>query len=77
MMSFLYIGEKEAKYIGFTHHGSYYGFPVWIADDEDFSVAAKFHILEWVIPVISYVEMFISNLMGYEEAFMFKIGEKI
>lgn len=26
--------EKQAKQNGFTHHGSYYGIPLWMSDDD-------------------------------------------
>lgn len=29
-----YITEKKAKTEGFTHHGSYYGIPIWMGNIE-------------------------------------------
>lgn len=53
-----YMTKKEALTLGFTHHGSYYGIPIWISDDDIPMVAAKWAPFELVISVVHYIEGF-------------------
>ena len=43
-----YMTERQAKANSFTHHGSYYGIPVWIGDPHgEFRVATKWAPFEF------------------------------
>lgn len=64
-----YISEKEAKGLGFTHHGYAYGLPVWV-DPESITIAIKFFPFEYLFDII---EVFLA-LTGAPLAL--KIGKK-
>jgi hypothetical protein len=72
-----YMTKKEALAIGFTHHGSYYGIPVWITEDYFPMVAAKWSPLEYVMTLFHYVEAFIQSLSMEDRGFMFHVGPPI
>jgi hypothetical protein len=74
-----YITKAQAVKEGFTNHGSYYGIPVWIANNNYFMVAAKWEPMELAITAAQYVEGFISFIFypDSEPEFMFKLGPKI
>lgn len=73
-----YMNEKQAKAEGFTHHGSYYGIPVWIGDPEgDCMVATKWAPLEWLMTLWHHVEGICHAMRGTEPSFMFKVGREI
>lgn len=44
----IYLSERRAQEIGFTHHGSIYGVPAWMAERSDNEVVAcpKFTVLQ-------------------------------
>ena len=68
----------EAKAAGFTHHGSYYGIPLWMGDvDSDGpSVAVKWVPLDCVMDLFIHIEgLFFPLVHGAdaEPMFMFKI----
>lgn len=69
-----YMTEKQAMRYGFTHNASYYGLPVYVSMDEKFMVAAKWAALDFLLPVISFIESSIAWMLPErEEGFMFKI----
>lgn len=75
-----YIQEAQAKAEGFTHHGLYYGLPIWIAlNTDEPMVAAKVVWLDWLIPIISTIENIVRSIMrpGDESGFMFTITREI
>lgn len=74
-----YITEQEAKELGFTHHGRYYGIPMWLAPREpDFPVAAKWHPLHYLMFVLFYVEALLRSTFSSDDPhFAFHIGDKI
>ena len=68
------MNEKQAMCYGFTHNASYYGLPVYISIDEKFMVAAKWAALDFLIPVISFIETSLNYIFPfYQEGFRFKI----
>lgn len=72
----LFVGTEEAKNMGFTHHGSYYGFPCYLnLDGGGVAVMEKVPLLGWVIPVISAIENTIGLIIKpYEEqGFVFTV----
>ncbi len=73
-----YINAKEAVKRGFTNHGKYYGIPVYIRDDIEFEVTAKWVPLDILIELVTYIEMIIASIFFPErEGFMFLVGPKI
>lgn len=79
MLSYLgYMTESQAVSEGFTHHGSYYGIPVWMSDEEIPMVATKWRPLEPLMTLFHYVEGFVQMLSGEDENyFMFVQKRKI
>lgn len=68
----------EALKRGFTHHGKYYGIPVWLApDDPDFPVVTKWAPLEGVMTAIGFFECIFRLIFGDEELFQFLVTGKI
>ena len=81
-MSFIgYINEKEALDAGFTHHGSYFGIPCWLADidGEGMMVQPKFHFLEYVFDLFVEIEQFLRStfMPGEDPGFQFTLGKEI
>ena len=73
-----YINGKEAVSRGFTNHGKYYGIPLYIKNDVEFEVTAKWMPMDFLIEYICYIEMFIASIFFPErEGFMFLMGPKI
>jgi len=73
-----YMTAKQAKAFGFTHHGKYFGIPVWIGDpDGETMVATKWAPLEYAMSVTHYIEGAIHSLRGTEPSFMFVLGPEI
>lgn len=71
-MIFGYMTAKEARSHGFTHHGSYFGIPVWITPEDA-------EPMDHVMTVAHYVEGFLrSTMFPYDEpGFQFSIGKRI
>lgn len=75
-----YMTVKEAKANGFTHHGSYFGIPVWIGDPErEFMVATKWAPLELAMTAAHYIEGFLLSMFfpEREPGFQFFVGDPI
>lgn len=73
-----YMTADEAKTLGFTHHGSYYGIPCWIGDPMgDCMVATKWAPLEYLMTLWHHVEGLIHDMRGTEPTFMFVIKREI
>lgn len=73
-----YMSEAKAKAEGFTHHGKYYGIPIWIGDPyRDCMVATKVWWLEPVMSAAHVIEGLCHSLRGTEPSFMFLVGRKI
>lgn len=73
-----YTTAIEAKRIGCSHYGSYYGIPIWMGDiDSQAPLAfAKWAPLDYLIPVFSVIEGFLFPLVHGPDAhpmFMFKV----
>ena len=60
-----FVTEQEAAEKGFTHHGKYYGLPVWIAPDgpDGAVVEPKCRIFGWMIGAICYLEIIFRIIM--------------
>lgn len=74
-----YMTAKEAVAHGFTHHGKYFGIPLWIAPDKDFMVATKWAPMEIVMSLAHYVEGFLRSVFfpDDEPVFQFLLGQEI
>ena len=75
-----YMTAKKAKAEGFSHHGKYYGIPVWIGDVHgDFVVATKWEPFEPLMTLFTYIEGFLRAIMfpNEEPVFQFQIGKEI
>lgn len=74
-----YITEKEAFELGFTHHGKYYGIPIWCAPENDMMVATKFFPFEYLMTAFCYIEGFLhaAFLPDQEPYFMFLVTDEI
>lgn len=74
-----YMTEKEAIENGMTHHGYYYGIPLWIAPDKDFLTATKWAPLEIMMTVFHIAEGALQSIFfpDRERGFMFLLGPKI
>ncbi|EKF6774375.1 hypothetical protein OZ393_005338 [Pseudomonas aeruginosa] len=71
--------KAEAQKIGASHHGSYYGIPMWMGDvDSDCPlVFTKWAPFEFVVDLFSYIEGLVNSMLGQEPTFMFKVGRRI
>jgi hypothetical protein len=74
-----YMTAKKALENGFTHHGKYYGIPIWVAPDKDFMVATKWAPMEYVMTAFHYFEGFLSDMFfpDSEPTFQFLLGPEI
>jgi len=76
-----YMTKKTALGHGFTHHGSYYGIPIWIGnfDSECPVVSAKAVWLDPVMDLFSYVESVVRSVAypDREPSFCFRVGKAI
>lgn len=75
-----YMTAKEAKAEGFTHHGNYYGIPIWIGyvDTATPMVATKHAALEPLMTLFHMIEGLVGGLfLNREPAFLFQVGAPI
>lgn len=74
-----YMTAKEAIGQGFTHHGKYFGIPLWVAPEKDFMVATKWAPMEYVMSAFHVIEGFLREAFypDDEPHFQFLLGPKI
>ena len=77
-----YMTEKAAKAFGCSHHGSYYGIPLWMGDIDSEAplVFAKWAPLDLIIPIFSMIEGLLWPLVhgrDTEPMFMLKVKQAI
>ena len=78
-----YMTAAEALANGFTHHGKYFGVPIWIGGVDDAEagllVATKWAPLECVMTLLHHVERTLRPLIYPDEppAFQFWVGAPI
>lgn len=75
-----YMTARDALANGFTHHGRYFGIPLWIApESESFPVATKWAPLELVMPLAHWLEGTLAGILypDREPAFQFLVGAPI
>ena len=75
-----YMSPDEARKLGFTHHGRYFGIPLWIGDpDGNCLVAVKWSPLNWVMDLFHGIEDLVRAI-AFPEAlpcFQFSLGDEI
>jgi len=69
------VSAEQASAAGYTHHGSLYAIPVWLADPDadDPTVEAKWPPLSLVMMALLWLE---SN-MTFSDGFSLGVGPKI
>jgi hypothetical protein len=76
-----YMTARRALADGFTHHGRYFGIPVWMGDIEDAgpTVAAKWAPLDFLIVLVHHIEGALASWMfpDAEPMFQFLLGPAI
>lgn len=75
-----YMTASKALSLGFTHHGSYYGIPVWIGDPHgEFRVATKWAPMECLMTAAQAIEGFLLEAFypDDEPAFRFVVKRPI
>lgn len=71
-----YMTARDALEQGFTHHGEYFGIPVWLGNPgEGMMVAAKWAPMEYVMTIAHYVEGFLRSVFfpDQEPVFQFVV----
>lgn len=80
---FGYMSAREALANGFTHHGKYFGVPIWVGDIDNEAgtllVAAKWAPMEHVMTLLHHVEATLRPLLFPDEppSFQFWVGAPI
>jgi hypothetical protein len=75
-----YMTSAEAKSQGFTHHGKYFGIPVWVGNPgEGMMVATKWAPMECVMTAFHHIEGFSRSMFwpDDEPMFQFLVGPEI
>lgn len=74
-----YMSAAEAKKEGFTHSGSYWGIPLWINVDKDFTVATKWEPMEYVMTLCHVIDGLFQSIFFPNDApgFVFKLKEPL
>ena len=74
-----YMTEKQALSEGFTHHGSYYGIPLWINPYNGFEIATKWMPMEYVMTAFHTIEQMLRAVFYPNDVpvFQFTLGRKI
>lgn len=74
-----YMTKAEALENGFTHHGRYYGIPLWITDEICPVVATKWYPMEFVMDLFHVIEITMRSLLFPDDelVFQFQIGMPI
>jgi len=54
-----YMRKNEARAIGFTHQGYYFGIPLWLTKSERPMIVAKWYPMEFIITFLQRSEVFI------------------
>lgn len=76
---------EDAKTLGFTHHGSYYGIPIYLgfkgepSSDDAPLVAVKWAPMDLVLDLFTVLEDTFRPIMfpDSEPCFQFKVGPKL
>ncbi len=60
---FGYMTESFAKDEGFTHHGKYFGIPIWMTVEECPMIATKWQPLEYLMSAFHVIEGFMHSIL--------------
>jgi len=72
-----YMTKSEAVKAGMTHHGSYYGIPVWIAPERpDCLCCAKWRPFDYLMILFHYIEGFMRSVLFPDDYPMFQFTIK-
>lgn len=76
---FDHMTATQALENGFTHHGSYYGIPLWVAPGNSFMAATKWAAMEPVLSLFHVIESVVRGVFQpyAEPVFKFGIGREI
>jgi hypothetical protein len=55
-----YMGKQEAKAIGFTHQGRYFGIPLWITNSQRPMIVAKWYPMELMVTLLQQSEIYVK-----------------
>lgn len=58
---FGYMDKNEAKAIGFTHQGKYFGIPLWLTHSQRPMIAAKWYPMEFIISFLQRAEVYVKS----------------
>lgn len=53
--------QHQAKAVGFTHQGKYFGIPLWITDSQRPMIVAKWYPMESIISLLQRTEVYIKS----------------
>lgn len=72
-----YITKKKALALGFTHHGSYWGIPVYMDNDEYCPlICAKWIPLYCIFPLVETIEYILFFIVFQHEETYFRFTKK-
>lgn len=78
-----HVTAAEARSMGFTHHGSYYGIPLWLGNVaspvEPLMITVKWQPLDLLLTPFHCIEGAVQALMYPDDPpfFQFKVGAEI
>jgi hypothetical protein len=72
-----YVTKKKALALGFTHHGSYWGIPIYMDDNNDCpTICAKWIPLYCLFPLVEFFEFFLFFIFCQGEQTYFRFTKK-
>lgn len=76
-----YLNAAAALTAGYTHHGKYFGIPLWLGDvhGETLKVRTKWAPMEPLLHLALHIESFMAPILypHDERGFMFQLGKPI
>lgn len=70
----MYTSADEAKSLGLTHYGSYFGIPLYIGEvDGECAVELKYSFMYPLMELFHHIEGVINELKGVEPNFQFTV----